>query len=277
MKKILLSLLLSSFCSATQAQNTNTNDSLFQVKIHTSLGDVVVQLYNETPLHKANFIKLVRSGYYNGSDFHRIIKGFMVQGGGKGSGASDAGYKIPAEILPQFCHQKGALCAARQGDGVNPKKESSGSQFYIVQGEPIDATFISKMKARGQAANTAEEFLKMYEAQRGLAYSPEQIANYKMIGGTPFLDGAYTVFGQVINGIEVVDALAALPTQPGDKPVVKQEMTAELIYINPSTKIQPVSNSKSVKNSTAVDNIKTVAPAKIGKSKRIKIRKTSRK
>jgi cyclophilin family peptidyl-prolyl cis-trans isomerase len=183
-----------------------------KVLIHTDMGDIKVELYNDTPQHRDNFIKLVKSGFYNGSVFHRIIKGFMVQGGGAPAGKAEVTYRVPAEILPNHFHKKGALAAARQGDQVNPKKESSGSQFYIVQGEKY-----------------TDAQLTQFEAQMGKKFTPEQRAAYTTVGGTPHLDGGYTVFGQVIEGIEVVDKIAAVQTGAGDKPVKEIKMTMKVL------------------------------------------------
>jgi cyclophilin family peptidyl-prolyl cis-trans isomerase len=163
------------------------------IRIKTTLGDITVRLYDETPLHKANFEKLVGDGFYNGTIFHRVIAGFMNQGGDPNTilgneangrpGTGGPGYTIPAEIHPQFKHKKGALASARLGDQMNPRRESSGSQFYIVNAD----------------------------------------------GGAHFLDGQYTVFGEVVDGMDVVDAIAAAKTGPGDMPVSRIEMTMEVV------------------------------------------------
>ncbi len=189
-----------------------SSTELTKVLIHTDLGDITVALYNETPKHRDNFIKLAKSGFYNGSVFHRVIKDFMVQGGGAAGGAQDAGYKIPAEINPRFFHKKGALAAARQGDQVNPKRESSGSQFYLVQGKKL-----------------TDAELDQFSAQTGKKLTPEQRNIYKTIGGTPHLDGDYTVFGEVIDGLGVIDKIAAVATGPGDKPVKDLKMTMKVL------------------------------------------------
>lgn len=191
------------------------------VKISTSFGDMVVKLYNETPKHRDNFIKLTKEGFYNDLLFHRVIQDFMIQGGdpdsrnapaGKQLGSGGPGYTIPAEFRPNFYHKKGALSAARQGDQVNPTKASSGSQFYIVQGKPA-----------------TDSELQMIAQQLGIAYTPEQINTYKTIGGTPFLDQNYTVFGEVISGLEVIDKIAAVQKGPADRPVkdIKMQVTIE--------------------------------------------------
>lgn len=166
------------------------------VEIITSKGTIKVKLYNETPLHRDNFLKLAENGKMNGSTFHRVIKGFMIQGGSTpgSNGRENLGDVIPAEIVPKYCHIKGALAAARTGDNVNPKRNSSGSQFYIVQGR-----------------TTQEATLKQMAARSKVTYTPEQIAAYGKIGGTPHLDGQYTVFGEVIEGLEIVDLIANVP------------------------------------------------------------------
>ena len=166
------------------------------VEIITEMGTIKVKLYNETPLHRDNFLKLAENGEMNGSTFHRVIRGFMIQGGGKPgtNGRESIGETIPAEILPQYGHTKGALAAARMGDNVNPERKSSGSQFYIVQGRV-----------------TPEATLKQMATRSKMAYTPEQIKAYTTIGGTPHLDGQYTVFGEVIEGLDIVDKIAAVP------------------------------------------------------------------
>jgi cyclophilin family peptidyl-prolyl cis-trans isomerase len=182
------------------------------VLIKTSMGDIKVKLYNDTPKSRDNFIKLINEGWYNDSPFHRIIKGFMIQGGGNKDGRQDPGYTVPAEILPNHFHKKGALACARQGDQVNPLKASSGSQFYIVQGTVL-----------------SNETLNSYEQRYKTKYSPEQRQAYTTIGGAPWLDGGYTVFGEVVSGLDVVEKIATVPTGPGDKPVTPVTMTIEIV------------------------------------------------
>lgn len=198
------------------------------VRIRTNYGTMDVALYNETPLHRDNFLKLVRSGYYDGVQFHRVIKEFMIQAGDPNSkdttytgqlGAGDIGYKIPAEILfPQFFHKKGALAAARQGDNVNPEKQSSGCQFYITQGRTFTPQELDMLQARLQQMNNNPTF----------QYTEEQRLHYQTFGGTPHLDGSYTVFGEVIKGFDVVDAISAVKVGMNDrpiKPVIIEEMS----------------------------------------------------
>jgi len=178
--------------------------------IETNLGNIQVKLYDKTPLHKENFEKLVAEQFYDSVLFHRIIPGFMIQtgdpatkpGNNQDSLKSKLNYTVAAEFVPEYFHKKGALAAARFGDAVNPEKRSSSSQFYIVQGR----TFI-------------DEELNQIEDQLHLQFSESQRGIYKTIGGTPFLDQNYTVFGEVVKGMDVVDAIASVPTGPRDFPV----------------------------------------------------------
>ena len=173
------------------------------VLISTTYGDIKVKLYNETPLHRDNFLELVRSGKYDGSVFHRVINKFMIQGGGNASlGTIDDRPMLPAEINPKFIHKKGALAAARTGDNVNPERKSSGSQFYIVQGQTYPVERMDQMSSR-----------------TGVKYTNDQKTIYATLGGTPHLDMQYTVFGEVIEGLEVVDKIAAVKTHQADVPV----------------------------------------------------------
>jgi cyclophilin family peptidyl-prolyl cis-trans isomerase len=270
MRKILyvLTLLTLFFMTASAQKEKETI-----VKISTEYGDIKIKLYNDTPQHRDNFIKLIKDGFYNDLLFHRVIKGFMIQGGdpqsknapaGKQLGAGDVGYTIPAEFdYPKYYHKKGALAAARQGDQVNPQKRSSGCQFYIVQGKKvtdreldhIEKTMQEKAKqARFYeiAATRQDEIQKLYTAndQAGLNKLQNEIIqqmekefsekpafklsdkmrdDYKTLGGTPMLDNEYTVFGEVIDGLDVIDKIAAVSTQPGDRPTkdVKMKITLE--------------------------------------------------
>ena len=203
-------LILGLFISATLFSQSTKPETI--VVIHTTLGDITAKLYNDTPKHRDNFIKLVREGWYNGSPFHRVINDFMIQGGGKADGTQDPGYTIEAEILPNHFHKKGALAAARTGDNVNPEKRSSGCQFYIVDGQVADA-----------------QYLNMITAKTGQTFKEEEKKVYKTIGGTPHLDGGYTVFGEVISGFEVIDKIASVPTGRGDVPVTPVTMTIEIL------------------------------------------------
>ncbi len=190
-----------------------------QVEIRTTLGSIVVELYNETPLHRDNFLKLVREGAYDSLLFHRIIPGLMVQGGDPGSrtagpnvelGNGGPGYTVPAEIVPGLFHRKGTLAAARQPDQVNPERRSNGSQFYIVQGKTWQTVDLDRLNA-GRGADR-------------VTYTTADQRTYATIGGAPHLDGAYTVFGEVIEGMEVVDAIAARPTGVNDRPIIDVRM-----------------------------------------------------
>ncbi len=190
----LLSLNLTGFSQEKEKQ--------VKILISTEYGDMTAILYNETPQHRDNFVKITKEGWYDDSPFHRIIKQFMIQGGMNADGRRDPGYTVPAEFVPEYCHKKGALAAARMADNVNPQKASSGSQFYIVEGKPVSDTDLNNLETRS-----------------GVTYSDEQREVYKTVGGTPFLDQNYTVYGEVIEGLEVIDKLAAVETAPGDKPV----------------------------------------------------------
>lgn len=188
------------------------------VVIETDYGNMKAELYNSTPLHRDNFIKLVKDGYYNDLLFHRVIKGFMIQGGDPDSrdaaperrlGGGGPGYRIPAEIgAPHF---KGTLAAARTGGPSNPNKESSGSQFYVVQGKPH-----------------TRQSLESFSNRKGFAYNDAQVAKYAENGGAPELDMEYTVFGEVVEGLDVIDKIAAVQTAPGDRPVEDVKMTIRM-------------------------------------------------
>ena len=187
------------------------SDKEVKVEMVTSEGRMVFQLFNDTPLHRDNFLKLIEQHTYDSLLFHRVIKDFMIQAGDPNSrkarpgqmlGDGTLGYTVPAEFVPEHFHRKGALCAARQGDNVNPKKESSSCQFYVVQGQVWDA---------GR--------LEMMEQRFGKKFSAEQRKVYTTEGGTPHLDGDYTVFGQLVEGWEVLDRIASVPTGRADRPV----------------------------------------------------------
>ena len=190
-----------------QAQEKET-----MVLIKTTKGDIKVKLYNDTPLHRDNFIKLINEGWYNNSPFHRVINNFMIQGGHNQDGSVDPGYTIPAEFRANHIHKKGALAAARQGDHVNPKKASSGCQFYIVQGQVL-----------------TDAHIQMYQERMGKTFTVEQIEAYKTVGGTPHLDGEYTVFGEVVEGLDVIDKIASVKTGYMDVPVEPVTMTIEIL------------------------------------------------
>lgn len=207
MKTLTIALLTFLFAGTALAAKPPKNSF---VEIKTSMGDMVMMLYNDTPLHKENFLKLVAEKYYDSLIFHRVIKDFMIQGGdpatrnpvpGKQYGSGGPDYTVPAEFRENLFHKKGVLSAARTGDNVNPDKRSSGSQFYIVQGKVYP-----------------DEELKKLEGQMRRTFSEEQKQAYRTLGGTPFLDGNYTVFGEVVKGLEVVDVIAGTKTLPGDRP-----------------------------------------------------------
>lgn len=242
------------------------------VVIETTLGTIKVKLYNDTPLHRDNFIKLVKEGFYNDLLFHRVIKNFMIQGGdpesknasaGKQLGVGGPGYTLPAEIkYPERFHKRGALSAARQGDEVNPEKKSSGSQFYIVWGEvyndgKLDAIekqltqmqeqkifhalaathrseIINLRRNRDQEGLYAlqEELIKQTQKKMKelgpVRLTAEQRQVYKTVGGTPHLDGDYTVFGEVKEGLDVVEKIQQVQTGNADRPVKDIRMNMKI-------------------------------------------------
>ena len=243
------------------------------VKISTTLGDITVRLYDETPIHRDNFLKLAAEGYFNATLFHRVIKDFMIQGGdpdskgapaGKSLGSGGPNYTLPAEMNPQkLFHKRGALSAARLGDEVNPKKESSGSQFYIVWGKVYKAAELKQLEHQlkmqqeqnifnALAMEHREEIMNMrrnrdrdglmalqeklgkqaMEKSKELGaptFTPEQVEAYTTLGGTPFLDGGYTVFGEVIEGLDIVEKIQSTETQPNDRP--KNDIAMEVTIV----------------------------------------------
>ena len=240
-----------------------------KVKIQTMLGDIIVRLYDETPLHRDNFIKLAKEGYYDGTLFHRVIKDFMVQGGDPDSKGAPAGkmlgmggpdYTIEAEIKDNLFHKRGALAAARQGDQVNPERRSSGSQFYIAWGQVynesqlrqfskqlrmqrVQAAFndlaaehrseiIQMRKDRDRAGLQELQDRLIAEAEKRVGnagLTDEQIQVYTTIGGVPHLDGQYTVFGEVEEGLDVVEMIQGTATGRGDRPLDDIEMRVTVI------------------------------------------------
>ncbi|MDE7378949.1 MAG: peptidylprolyl isomerase [Paraprevotella sp.] len=239
-----------------------------KVKIQTTLGDITVRLYDKTPLHRDNFIRLVREGFYNGTLFHRVIKDFMVQGGdpdskgapaGKQLGTGGPGYTIDAEIKDGLIHKRGALAAARLGDEVNPERKSSGSQFYIVWGQVYNEGQLRQLSKQLEiqqmqqafnalAAKHRDEIMQMRRERNraGLQDLQERLATeaeaqvkangnagltegqrqiYSTIGGTPHLDGQYTVFGEVEDGLDVVERIQQVSTVRGDRPAEDIEMS----------------------------------------------------
>ena len=249
--------------AASAAKNKKADNKMTKVKLETSLGDIVVELYNETPQHRDNFVKLVKEGYYDGVLFHRVIKDFMIQTGDGNSktagpdamlGDGDPGYTIEAEfVYPKYFHKRGALAAARTADQVNPERRSSGSQFYIVTGkiyssdelkmmtqrmadmrkQDIFRRLLNENRRRVEELQKTQDMAALQELQNELiqkteaeaAENPftltdEQIDAYTSVGGTPHLDGQYTVFGEVIEGMDVVDKIQNTTTGRADRPTV---------------------------------------------------------
>lgn len=191
------------------------------VIISTDFGDMKAVLYDETPLHKENFVKLAKEGYFDGTLFHRVIDGFMIQGGdpdsknakpGQMLGQGGPDYTVPAEFNPQLIHKKGALAAARMADQVNPDKASSGSQFYIAQGKTY----------------TKDELMNL-GSRMGRSFNKIQIDAYTTVGGVPFLDYEYTVFGEVVEGLDVIDKIARVQKDNYDRPTKDIKMTIKVV------------------------------------------------
>ncbi|MGF1637469.1 MAG: peptidylprolyl isomerase [Cyclobacteriaceae bacterium] len=256
---LLLLFAMANFAMAACAEKD------YIVVIHTPHGEMEAILYDETPKHKENFIKLVKSGQYDGTIFHRVINNFMIQAGdinAKPGNKDSVNYTIPAEFDKRFFHHKGALAAARQSDNLNPTQASSGSQFYIVQGmvvpkeqltidmpkvnmyfgrlvqeeayKYIKDTLSNAYRSGGNRLYMQKviEYIPLLEEKYDMSfkidYPEERLEVYTSIGGTPHLDDTYTVFGKIINGLEVIDKIAALPTGVGDKPVDDIEITISL-------------------------------------------------
>ena len=221
MKQFLLLIILLG-CGAQNTVFSQENirirekDRRRDIKLKTSEGTIILRLSDSTPLHRDNFLKLVKSDYYKGVLFHRVIRDFMIQAGDPNSKKAGAGaplgnggpdYTLPAEFRPSLYHRKGVLAAAREGDATNPEKRSSGSQFYIVQGKKFT-----------EAGLDSVETYRL----KGRKLPADQRDTYKTIGGSPHLDQNYTVFGEVVKGIEVVDKIAMVPTSKGadrDRPL----------------------------------------------------------
>jgi len=247
-----------------------------KVKIQTEMGDIVILLYDKTPLHRDNFIKLVTDSFYNGLLFHRVIPDFMIQGGDPDSktsqpgamlGNGGPGYNVKAEFDPALYHKRGALCAARESDNVNPLKESSGSQFYIVQGKKFSQSELNNIEIRinqskkaeiingiianppkelkakvdsAKALNTNESYKMLVDSidtyveqelnKRGkFVFTQEQRNTYTTVGGAPHLDGAYTVFGEVVEGMDVIDKIAAVKRDRYDRPLTDVKMIISIV------------------------------------------------
>jgi len=261
MKTITVFFLIAISCIHISAQN---NKETF-ILIETNLGNLKVKLYNETPLHRDNFLKLTKAKFFDSLLFHRVIKDFMIQAGDPASknadkgvklGSGGPGYTIPAEINPNFIHKKGALAAARKADIANPQKASSGSQFYIVQGRKISDDQLDQTESKinnslktqrvkdflalPQNKKTKDELIKYQKDKnqvkidslikviekityvssksKEFTYTVQQREIYKTLGGTPFLDMDYTVFGEVVDGLDVLDKISVVKTLPGDRP-----------------------------------------------------------
>ena len=249
-------------CTGNQQKSKSMNQgNETLVRLETTEGNITVKLYDETPKHRDNFIKLAKEGVYDSTLFHRVIKNFMIQAGDPQSktasdtatlGSGDVGYTLPAEINPRFFHKRGVLAAARLGDEVNPNRESSGCQFYIVTGRKFsEAQMINMENQMNEArlenifnelarkhmkeiykmrkANDTEGLLELQDSleaqarakvakEPALKYTKEQISAYTTIGGAPHLDGAYTIFGEVTEGMDIVDKIEKVKTNRGDRP-----------------------------------------------------------
>jgi cyclophilin family peptidyl-prolyl cis-trans isomerase len=282
MKKIhillLFALLFSGRGFSQNKPSTEDTSSTALILINTKYGNIKIRLSNQTPMHRDNFIKLTQKGFYDSLLFHRIIAGFMIQGGDPYSkhakqfvvlGDSDIGYTIPAEIIPNLFHKRGMLCAARDGDNVNPKRASSGCQFYITQGcGPLTDNDLKLYEYRinkklrthlkdsllqtPEYKQISEKYLhykqnkisdsllmldKMLDEKINPVYiltphytfTPEQVQTYKKVGGTPHLDGSYTVFGEVLQGMETVDKITEVNTDSHDRPLEDIRMKAILL------------------------------------------------
>ena len=224
MKQILTLVFLFATITAFAAKPKHS-----YVRVKTSKGECIIMLYNQTPKHRDNFLKLAKEGFYNGTLFHRVIKEFMIQGGdpdsknakvGQALGSGDLGYKVDAEFRDSLFHKKGVLAAARDN---NPEKASSASQFYIVHGkiwtdETLDQVQQNRMQGR-----------QIPDTQRQV---------YKTIGGTPHLDQNYTVYGEVVKGLEMVDAVASVQTAPGDRPLEDVKMEVSVLKKGQARKLE---------------------------------------
>jgi cyclophilin family peptidyl-prolyl cis-trans isomerase len=247
------------------------------VLIETKYGNMKIKLYEETPLHKANFLKLVNEHFYDSLLFHRVINDFMIQGGdqlskhakpGDTLGSGDLGYTVPAEFNPNLIHKKGRLCAARESDDINPKQASSAAQFYIVMGKKRTLEDLKKYEDRinkAHYARCAREYIKSEEGKKlkqeynrlknenktdsaaivnaeiekninaehlktpEYKFNKQQIEIYTTVGGAPHLDGSYTVFGEVVEGWDVIDKIAAVKTDKHDRPLVDIRMKISVI------------------------------------------------
>ncbi len=257
----ILSIALLCALTACNGQNKKNMENETIIRFETNKGDIKVKLYNETPQHRDNMIKLVKEGFYDGTLFHRVINDFMIQGGDPDSkkaapdkmlGEGDTGYTIPGEfVYPHYFHKKGALAAARMGDDMNPDKKSSGCQFYIVTGTVFSPEELNEMEANLNRRIVKEKFdslarpymKEIYKlrksndidslsvlqeklvaeaeaeaAKNPFKFTPEQKQAYTTVGGTPHLDGSYTVFGEVTEGLDVVEKIQKVKTNRADRP-----------------------------------------------------------
>jgi len=287
MKKLFIVLAVCTIISCTKNEDTPTESTTDEIVIiSTDFGDMYVVLYDETPLHKANFLKLAKEGFYNSTTFHRVMKDFMIQGGDPNSkdeipfndGQGGPGYTVDAEFNSKFVHKKGALAAARKPDQQNPERKSSGSQFYIVHGVSVDNSMLDQIIENTNSNNrqfairdyiqspenvnllqtlqeyqtsgnvdSLEAIIERIEpiATEGLiprSYSVEQRSIYTSIGGYPYLDDNYTIFGEVIRGIDVIDSIAVQQTGAADRPdndiimkvkveeMIKEKITSDFGY-----------------------------------------------
>lgn len=276
-RKYLKHIILSLSLILVIKQGFSQTFSKETILISTPYGDMKLKLFNETPKHRDNFLKLVREHYYDSLLFHRVIQDFMIQGGDPDSkyaeptkllGDGDLKYTVPAEFVPTLCHKKGMLCAARNGDDVNPEKASSAAQFYIVQGKVrteedlisyekrINKPIITKIKEdilnksenkslkdkidnfkKEQNNDSLMVYFKVvnkmveeeYAKTPHYTFPPEHKTIYKTIGGTPHLDSQYTIFGEVIEGLEVIDKIAAVGKNKDDRPLIEVRMWVKII------------------------------------------------
>lgn len=280
MRKFLLTTALAAVCFFANSQAMDDNMKLYDekdalVELNTTMGDIVVELYNDTPLHRDNFLKLVGEGFYDGVLFHRVIDNFMIQTGdpdskkavaGQRLGSGDLGYTIEAEIdYPRHYNKYGALAAARTGDNVNPDRRSSGSQFYIVTGKPVSEKQLEMMQMRAKDEKLRNKFAQLVnenrdtitalkrennqealedlrqkliaetEASVDVQSLPENMkADYLEKGGAPHLDDAYTVFGEVVKGMDVVEKIQKVETDANDRPVEDVRVISAKVLKAPS-------------------------------------------
>lgn len=274
--KVLVFSVLMLFFRVFGLSQTHSKETIL---ISTSYGNIKIKLFEETPLHKKNFLKLVKQGVYDSLLFHRVINSFMIQGGDPDSkrandtillGNGDVGYWVPAEFNTKIYHKKGVIAAAREGDDVNPKKESSGCQFYIVMGKKYDSLALQKAEIRvnrevitkinylvgfgGKSAKLKAYYNRLYTQGKDdslkivvkqltddvskdeyaktkhYTWNAEQRKTYATLGGTPHLDNNYTIFGEVIEGLEVIDKIAGVKTDKNDRP--KENIRMKISIIN---------------------------------------------